>query len=817
MKTDPDDKSKQRVEKLFSDLERISSALPEKAPGREEAAQPPAASPANPSAAFADSVAAREIDALIERIVELENKLHRAERRAVEAEAKLAHLSENKPFAAAPILYETEQVGYVFKDQEVLPLQQALIEEEQLGEAVEAPLTASGAVIGEIKVKPPEEQWSSEEERLASAIAQQVSLQVQNLRLLSATERARAEALAATRQFVHESWAAFLDGIRNSHRVGYKYDQAAIEPFAEPQPPEYDYRETITALDEYIGSLFIKTRPDRPLSEEDKEMISLVAQRLGQQVESLRLLAEASRARAEAEEATRRLSRESWLAYVQRQMTQGYVYDQNRVAPLTEDKETRNVNFTLPLVVRGEPIGEIALAEMERTAPEASEIAAAVAQRVSLQLEQLRLSEEIQKRAAELSTVAAVSTAASTILNPDELLQQVVNLTKERFHLYHAHIYLADESWNTLLLAAGAGEVGKQMVMTGHAIPLDRKNSIVARAARERRAVIINDVRFAEEYLPNVLLPDTRSEMAVPMVIGEKVIGVLDVQADTPNRFTQEDVNIQTTLATQVAIALQNARLYVEQAETVSKLRELDRLKSSFLANMSHELRTPLNSILGFADVMLEELDGPLTDNMRNDLGLIYKNGQHLLHLINDVLDMAKIESGKMNLNPERFNIEEVINEVTSITSPLASEKNLALFIEPNSEHDVVIYADKIRIRQVLINLVNNAIKFTEKGKISIRAIREGNHVLIRVQDTGIGIPADHLESIFQEFTQVDTSTTRKVGGTGLGLPISRRLIEMHGGKLWAESSGINGEGSTFYVYLPIEAKIEKEQQQKVK
>ena len=262
---------------------------------------------------------------------------------------------------------------------------------------------------------------------------------------------------------------------------------------------------------------------------------------------------------------------------------------------------------------------------------------------------------------------------------------------------------------------------------------------------------------------------------------------------------------------------MQNARLYVEQSATVAQLRELDRLKSSFLANMSHELRTPLNSILGFADVMLEGLDGPLTDYMQNDLGLIYKNGQHLLHLINDVLDMAKIESGKMNLNIEKFKLQETIEDVTSITSALANEKNLALFIEPDSDHEVEINADKIRLRQVMINLINNAIKFTEKGEIAIHVAREANNVLISVKDTGIGIPIDQLESVFQEFTQVDTTTTRKAGGTGLGLPISRRLIEMHSGRLWVESSGVDGEGSTFYVFLPIEAKIKEEDEPKVK
>jgi signal transduction histidine kinase len=224
---------------------------------------------------------------------------------------------------------------------------------------------------------------------------------------------------------------------------------------------------------------------------------------------------------------------------------------------------------------------------------------------------------------------------------------------------------------------------------------------------------------------------------------------------------------------------------------------------------MSHELRTPLNSILGFADVILEELDGPLTANMGTDLRLIQKNGQHLLHLINDVLDMAKIEAGRMNLNPEKFVIHEILDEVAGITSTLASEKNLSLFIDADSDKEIGIFADRTRLRQIMINLVNNAIKFTEKGSIAIRAARHADaSVMITVKDTGIGIPEDKLETIFQEFTQVDTSSTRKAGGTGLGLPISRRLVEMHGGRLWAESTGVPGEGSTFYVELPLEARI---------
>ena len=803
----PDEKSQKRVEKLFSDLEQITrqplstrenspTASGSTSPVRNEA-------PALPSANNG-SAGIHETDTLLLRIRELEVQLEKSEKREASAKANYA----------PAILYEKEEFGYAFSSDHVLPLQMGNVSAEKLENVVGTPLTASGKTIGEIKVSPPSERaWTTDETNLANAVAQQVSLQIQNLRLLAATERARAEAQAANRQFTHQNWESFMDGIRNSERIGYVYDQASVAPFSESAPEEHDFQETVKVLDEQVGNLFLKADPARPLTDEDKEMVSAVARQISQQVENLRLLADASRARANAEEATRRLTRENWQSFTSQKTDMlGFAYDSIQVTPFGKTHAPQDISFEQPLMVRGEAIGQLTVAGLKDVPPEALQLANSIAEQVSAHIENLRLFELNERRARELETVAVVSTTASTVLDPDELLQSVVDLTKERFNLYHAHIYLADESWSILLLASGAGEIGRQMVIDGHAIPISTENSLIARATRERTALIVNDVRTEPDFLSNPYLPDIRSEMAVPMISGDKVIGVFDVQSNIVGHFSQEDANIYTTLALQVAVALQNARLYVEQTATVAQLRELDRLKSSFLANMSHELRTPLNSILGFADVILEGLDGPLTDNMQNDLGLIYKNGQHLLHLINDVLDMAKIESGKMNLNIEKFNLQEIIEEVTSITSTLASEKNLALFIEPDSDHEVEINADKIRLRQVMINLINNAIKFTEKGKISIHVAREENNVLISVRDTGIGIPIDHLESVFQEFTQVDTTTTRKSGGTGLGLPISRRLIEMHSGRLWAESTGVDGEGAVFYVFMPIEAKINAEE-----
>ncbi len=799
----PDEKSQKRVQKLFSELEQISrQPLTETESGTGKGVDSIAPGAPKP---------VDEVEVLRQRIRELELQLEEAGYRAAPSAVQIP---------TPGVIYETEEVGFAYVGEEVLPLKAIQLSPQKLEKALESPLTDGDTTIGAVKaVEPPNERkWTDDEAKMANAVAQQVSLQVQNLRLLAAAERARAEALAANRQFTHQSWESFMDGIRNSERIGYAYDQAAVEPFMDSIPREHDLQETISVLDEQVGNIFLKTDPSNPLTDQDREMVAAVARQVAQQVENLRLLADAARARTNAEEATRRLTRQNWQSFTaQKGGMLGYAYNSLHVLPVEQEQVSQDMSFTQPLQVRGEIIGQLAVAGLQDVSPETEQLVNSIAEQVGIQVENLRLFELNEKRASELETVAVISTTASTTLDPDELLQAVVDLTKARFNLYHAHVYLTDESWNTLLLAAGAGEIGRHMVMAGHAIPISAEKSLVARATRERAPLIVNDALAQSDFLPNPYLPDTRSEMAVPMISGDKVVGVFDIQSTVVGNFTQDDANIFTTLALQVAVALQNARLYQEQSATVAQLRELDRLKSSFLANMSHELRTPLNSILGFSDVMLEELDGPLTDNMRVDLGLIYKNGQHLLHLINDVLDMAKIESGKMNLSVEKFNLLEIIEEVTSITSTFASEKNLSLFIDSASDREVEIKADKIRLRQVMINLVNNAIKFTEKGKISIHVAREENNVLVTVKDTGIGIPMELLESIFQEFTQVDTSTTRKAGGTGLGLPISRRLIEMHGGRLWAESSGIDGEGSTFYVFLPTEAKIKQDIEPKVK
>jgi signal transduction histidine kinase len=676
----------------------------------------------------------------------------------------------------------------------------------------------------------------------AFSASRQLVFEVLAGRLAAAIEALRLYAQTATLQAETQArmgWDEFLDAINRKENIGYSYaaadKEAETETVAElsgllhlrgaETVSEQALTTRLQVGSETIGTLQLERdsngKADRQAWESGEvELVKSIADRVAQHLENLRLLAQAERYRAEAEEAARRLTREGWESYlVSPQMpVSGFVYDLEQVKPLEQETdageqpaEERPHTTTGAIKVRDELIGEMAVADVEQPDELAAGILAVVTERLGTHIENLRLLEEtersrqqLDKRAAELETVARVSTAATTILSPQELLQSVVDLTKYSFNLYHTHVYLLDESKEALVLKAGAGKTGHRMVSEGEKIVLTESRSVVARAAQTRMGVVVNDIHQDQDFLAHSLLPDALSEMAIPMVVGDALLGVFDVLASVVNRFTEEDMRTFNTLASQVAVALRNAELYSEQMATVVRLRELDHLKSSFLANMSHELRTPLNSILGFAQVILEGLDGPLTPDMSNDLSLIDKNGQHLLTLINEILDMAKIEAGRLSLSPEPVNLRSLLEDVVETTASLAREKSLYLRIDSDEQADVTLMLDYTRICQVFINLIGNATKFTEKGGVSITFEKQASKVSIHFRDTGIGIPPNKLDMIFEQFSQVDTSTTRKASGTGLGLPISRRLVELHGGRLFASSTGVEGEGSVFTVELPV-------------
>ena len=254
-----------------------------------------------------------------------------------------------------------------------------------------------------------------------------------------------------------------------------------------------------------------------------------------------------------------------------------------------------------------------------------------------------------------------------------------------------------------------------------------------------------------------------------------------------------------------------------ELAAANEKLKEADRLKNEFVATISHELRTPLNSIIGFTKLILNEIDGPLNELQRTDLTAIYTSSQHLLSLVNDVLDFTKIAAGKMELHREMLDFSEIAVGIMATTLALVGDKNIEL-VDEVDENLPTVYADRVRIRQVILNLMSNAVKFTEKGTITLRAKRiteevafDGQRrsmpsILCSVTDTGMGISEEDIPTVFEEFRQLDSSTSRQAEGTGLGLPISKRLVEMHGGQLWVQSE--LGVGSTFSFTLPASDEI---------
>ena len=636
------------------------------------------------------------------------------------------------------------------------------------------------------------------------------------------------------------------------------------------------------------------------------------------------------------------------------------------------EKGQKKSLIIIPLAVKGKSFGVIKLESDEELnyTQDQLNLAMTLANQAAVAMDNARLFEETQRRAAQLAAAAEVARDAASILEVDQLLDETVHLISEQFNFYHAGVFLLDDQDEYAILRAASSEGGKRMLARGHKLPIG-KVGIVGYVAATGEPRIALDVGQDAMHFVNPDLPNTRSEMGLPLQVRERVIGVLDVQSTQQSAFSEDDVATLRTLADQLAAAIANARLFqevrtdamrralineVQQAsaisfdpdellhqagevisarlarpsilmlweaernafrpvaihdergediipsdelwinresnptiiskvmgarrttvldtatsytdqvgailteqvglksgtyvplvardrvlgllviaqpegpipeeldfaeiiganlsvalenawlyqdavETAEQLQEMDRLKSQFLANMSHELRTPLNSIIGFSRVILKGIDGPLTDMQRTDLEAVYNSGQHLLGLINDILDISKIQAGKMDISIEETDVRDIIKGVMS--TAIALVKDHPIDLQQSVPEDIpTIRADSCRIRQVLLNIVGNAAKFTDEGFIRVEARSTANEVVISVIDSGIGIPNDRLDSIFEEFTQVDDSSTRAAGGTGLGLAISRQFIEMHGGRIWVESE-LN-VGTTFYVALPI-------------
>lgn len=469
----------------------------------------------------------------------------------------------------------------------------------------------------------------------------------------------------------------------------------------------------------------------------------------------------------------------------------------------------------VPLHSAGHLIGTITVSAKRITSfdPDEIRILTVAAGGIAVSLERQRLLGEAQRRALELQTAAEIARDTISTLSLDTLLERIVNLLQTRFSFYHVAIFLIDDDGHNAVIREASGNAGAKMKADSYQFNIGSK-TVVGKVCSTGNPVILSDVSNSDIFHPYPLLEDTKSEVGVPLKLSEKTIGVLDIQSITQNAFTSDDILVLQILADQIAIAIDNARSYELSQLAVEEMKEVDRMKSQFLANMSHELRTPLNSIIGFSRVIIKGIDGPINDLQQQDLNAIYNSGQHLLNLINDILDLSRLEAGKMELNFELINMGDLINSVMSTAVGLVKDKPIKLIstIEPDLP---VVSADQTRIRQVLLNLISNATKFTEKGSITVEAKSSKSstgqkEITINVTDTGNGIAVEDRPKLFQPFSQVDDSPTRKTGGSGLGLSICRSLIEMHGGNIGLGWSEI-GKGSTFYFTLPLKEENQKE------
>jgi signal transduction histidine kinase len=332
------------------------------------------------------------------------------------------------------------------------------------------------------------------------------------------------------------------------------------------------------------------------------------------------------------------------------------------------------------------------------------------------------------------------------------------------------------------------------------------RGSVVGRVLTERRSVQIPDVLADAEYtlIETQRIGGYRTHLGVPLVREGSPIGVVLLSRKTVQPFTDKQVELVETFADQAVIAIENARLFDEIQDKSQQLAEASQHKSQFLANMSHELRTPLNAVLGYTELILDSVYGEVPEKARSVLDRIQRNGRHLLGLINDVLDLSKIEAGQLTLTLADYSLKDVVRTVFSAVEPLAAEKKLKVKVEMPADLPPG-RGDERRLTQVLLNLVGNAIKFTDVGEVAITASSADGSFHVAVRDTGPGISAADQQKLFQEFQQADNSITKKKGGTGLGLAISKRIIEMHGGRIGVES--VVGQGSTFSFTLPIAAK----------
>jgi signal transduction histidine kinase/HAMP domain-containing protein len=481
--------------------------------------------------------------------------------------------------------------------------------------------------------------------------------------------------------------------------------------------------------------------------------------------------------------------------------------------PLRDTIALRSI-LTVPILREGLPIGALSVwrGEVRPFTDKQIALLQTFADQAVIAIENVRLFKELEASTAELTrsvgelkALSEVGRAISSTLDFETVLATIVSRANELAETDGGAIYEFDAATRAFRLRA-TDRFPEEFAAILRATTLVYGEGAIGRAAMTREPIQVPDVTDPDAYSSRIrdalVRAGYRSLLAVPLVSEDEVVGALVVNRRAAGAFADGTVELLRTFATQSALAIQNARLFSEIEDKSRQLEEANQHKSEFLASVSHELRTPLNAIIGFSEVMLERLFGEVNEKQEEYLNDILSSGRHLLSLINDILDLAKIEAGRMELERGDFDLPQAIDNTLILVRERALRRGIALerWVDPRLGE---ISGDERKIKQVLLNLLSNAVKFTpEGGRIEVRAVLADGTAEVSVSDTGVGIAPEDHEAVFEEFRQVGTDYARKHEGTGLGLALARRFVELHGGRIWVKSQV--GHGSTFTFAIPM-------------
>jgi signal transduction histidine kinase/ActR/RegA family two-component response regulator len=431
------------------------------------------------------------------------------------------------------------------------------------------------------------------------------------------------------------------------------------------------------------------------------------------------------------------------------------------------------------------------------------------AAQAAIALQQVDLMQSLEARGTELASkvdqleaLRDVGNAVSSSLDPDAVLDSIVCNAVRLTDADGGSIMEYDERTDAFVVRTAYGSA-QTLLDRLRATTIRRESTLVGRAATERRPLQVADLATVplDPHLEVLYRDGWRSMLAIPMLRGDLIVGVVVIRRRSTGSFPEDMVELLQTFASQSSIALINARLFSELEKKSAELEVASRHKSEFLASMSHELRTPLNAVIGFSEVLIDRMFGELNERQDEYVHDIWNSGRHLLELLNEILDLSKVEAGRMVLEPSTFRVEQALEYAVSLVRERAARHGITVRITVDEGVDT-IDADELRFKQVLLNLLSNAVKFTpDGGDVRVRATRRPDELVVTVADTGVGIPPEDRDRIFESFQQGGRGVAREEG-TGLGLTLTRRIVELFNGRLWLDSEV--GVGSTFGFAVPL-------------